>query len=71
MLVRNALVSASRAERLLPEFTSMATSASVWSITRRPPLGSGTSRAWIASTCSSIPNAWKIGAPPAYRASFA
>ena len=60
-LVWYALVSLSRALRERPEFTSMATSASVWSITSAPPEGSGTSRAWIMSTCRSTSNAWKIG----------
>ena len=60
-LVWNAFVSLSRALRERPEFTSMATSASAWSITSAPPEGSGTSRAWIRSTCRSTSNAWKIG----------
>ena len=62
LLVLNALVSLSRALRLLPLFTSMATIASVWSITSAPPEGRGTSRAWICSTWRSTPKASKIGA---------
>ena len=44
LLVSKAFVSLSRALRLLPLFTSMATSASVWSNTSAPPDGSGTVR---------------------------
>ncbi len=69
--VRTALVSASPAERLLPLLTSTATSASVSSITRRPPEERGTSRECIRSICSSTPNAWKSGAFRSYSSSFA
>jgi hypothetical protein len=58
------------APRLLPELTSMATSASVWSMTSRPPLGRGTSRAWIIAICCSMPKAWKIGARPGSAAAW-
>ena len=54
-LVLKALVSASRAARLLPLLTSTATRASVLSITRAPPLGRGTSRALMLAICGSMP----------------
>ena len=60
-LVWYAFVSLSRALRERPEFTSIATSASAWSMTSAPPDGSGTSRAWIVSTWRSTSNAWKTG----------
>ena len=44
MLVRNAVSSMSEPRVARAEFTSMATSASVWSMTMAPPEGSGTTR---------------------------
>ena len=70
-LVWNALVSLSRALRERPEFTSIATSASAWSMTSAPPDGSGTSRAWIRSTWRSTSNAWKIGMRRSQKCTFA
>ena len=48
----------------LPELTSMATSASVWSTTREPPEGRGTLRRSRRSMSSSILKCSKIGFSP-------
>ena len=61
MSVLKAVISASLWSRNLPLFTSIATIASVESITSDPPLGSGTCRLYIISISRSIPCLWNSG----------
>ena len=53
--------SASSSARKLPLLTSIATSASVWSMTSEPPPRSGTCRWWIRAISSSSLYLWNSG----------
>ena len=53
--------------RVRPELTSMATRASVWSITIEPPDGSSTLRTNRRSKSCSIPKVWNRGRAPSCR----
>ena len=63
VLVRRAVASALAVDRSRPELTSMATSASVCSITSEPPDGSGTVAAAMPSISCSRPNASNMPMP--------
>ena len=66
MSVLKAVISASLWSRILPELTSIVTTASVESMTRLPPLGSGTWRLYICSISYSMPNRLKRGTGSSY-----